>query len=121
MVIKVTDLKTLQTALETLCEFLSSRNLPSDCVFDSKLVACELLGNVLRHSTGNAELHGAVGEEFVELKIKAERIFQPPKESQCSDVFAESGRGLYLVDSVCAERTWTENGEIFVKIKIKKA
>lgn len=120
MTVEVNDLKTLQTALETLCAFLSSRDVHPDCVFDSKLVACELLGNVLRHSQGNAKLQGAIVEEFLELKIKAERHFSPPKNSSCSDVFSESGRGLYLVDSVCAERTLTENGEIFVKIKIKK-
>jgi anti-sigma regulatory factor (Ser/Thr protein kinase) len=120
MFFEVKDIATLQKAIHDFCEYLEQREVPPACVFDSKLVAHELVGNVLRHSNGIASLHGEIANGFVQLKIASTIPFEPPKMSRCSDVFEENGRGLFLVDKVCAERTYTEDGAIRVLIKIKK-
>ncbi len=108
-----------QRAVSELTAFLHAQKLSPNTVFDSKLVLHELLGNVLQHANGIASVEVDVGGGFVHVTVRAEKVFCPPKESVCPDCTAERGRGLFLVDSVCAERSFTENGEIFVKIKIE--
>jgi len=119
MLFEIDNSDTLQSALKTLCSFLAEKKLSEDCVFDCKLVVYELVGNVLRHSGGVAKLRSDVGEGFVKLEVFSSVPFVPPKESRCSDVFAENGRGLFIVDKVCEERICTPDGVIKVKIKIK--
>ena len=88
-----------------------------ESIFDCKLVLYELLGNVLKHGNGRAELRCAVEEEFVELQISSKGTLSLPRHTPCADVYAENGRGLFLVESVCFERTITEDG-ILVRIKV---
>lgn len=118
MFIEVKNYEALKKAMRELCDFLEACDVPEDNVFDSKLVVSELIGNVLQHSDGVASLESEIRGEFIELKVHSSARFCPPEESRCSDVYAESGRGLFIVDSVCTERTFTEDGSIKVLIKI---
>ncbi len=115
---EVRDYETLQKSIVDFCRFLSDFGVSSEKIFDCRLVADELLGNVLRHTHGVARMHVAMEEGFVLLTICASAPSTPPKTSVCSDVYAEHGRGLYLVDSVCAERIVKENGDVLVRIKM---
>ena len=119
MFIEVENFIALQAAMERLCEFLQNRNVPKDNVFDSKLVVCELIGNVLKHSKGVATLESEVADGLIRIKISSSSMFIPPEKSVCSDVYAEHGRGLFLVDSVCESRVVTDDGDILVTIKIQ--
>ena len=119
MVFEIENYTSLKSAVEELCNVLSSSDIPTDRIFDSKLVAYELLGNVLKHSGGSAKLHLWIKESELELKVLSTCAFCPPEKGKCADVYAENGRGLYLVDSVSAERICTEDGGILVRIKIK--
>ena len=119
MIFEIHNYQTLRSAVDALCDFLSSENVPDEGVFDSKLVAYELLGNVLKHAQGRASLHSALKNGFVELKLIAETPFIPPQTAQCADIHAEHGRGIYLVDSLCEQRCITEDGHLLVRIKIK--
>ena len=103
MTFKVSDYEGVQTALAGLCEFLSAHSIPKERIFDCKLVACELLGNVLKHSGGETGLTSRIEEECIELKIFSETFFPLPKRIECSDVFSESGRGLFLISKLCKE------------------
>jgi anti-sigma regulatory factor (Ser/Thr protein kinase) len=123
MIFEIENYQSLRRAVEELCDFLSVEKVPSDSIFDSKLAVYELLGNVLQHSGGSAKLHGGISDGYVELKISAEKIYCPPPKgamTECVDKYSEHGRGLFLVDSVCEERFMTDDGGIFIKIKIKK-
>lgn len=119
MVFKIENYATLRSAIEEFCNFLSTANVPKSSIFDSKLVLYELLGNVVKHSDGEASLQGGVENGFVEVKIFSSSPFQMPKHNPCADVQAEHGRGLFLVDSVCYERVETADGGILVRIKIQ--
>lgn len=119
MVFKIENYATLRSAIEEFCDFLSLSSVPQNSIFDSKLVLYELLGNVVKHTGGNASLQGSVKNGFVEVKILSSAPFQMPKHNPCADVHAEHGRGLFLVDSVCYERLETEDGGILVRIKIQ--
>lgn len=119
MIFQIENYVTLKSAVEELCDFLAAQKIAKDRIFDSKLVAYELLGNVLKHSGGGAKLAIELLQEYIELKVMAERVFCPPQRGKCAEVFSEHGRGLFLVDSVCQERTFTDDGGILVRIKIK--
>ena len=119
MQFEIKDVQTMQTALAEFCRFLDESRVSPQSIFDSRLVATELVGNVLRHAGGMAWFMGEIKDGFVELRVRAERPFIPPKTSQCSTVYSEHGRGLYLVDSVSAERITDENGVTVVKIVIR--
>ncbi|MBQ9713800.1 MAG: hypothetical protein IJV83_00585 [Clostridia bacterium] len=119
MIFEIENYVTLKSAVKEFCDVFNQKNIPSERIFDSKLVVYELLGNVLKHSGGSAKLAVELLQEYIELKIMAERVFCPPQKGKCAEVFSEHGRGLFLVDSVCTERTFTEDGGILVRIKIK--
>lgn len=120
MFFKVNNLKDLQDAMESLCEFLLGNEIPMESIFDSKLVVSELMSNVLKHSDGIASLHTEIKDGLINLKIMSTSSYVLPEKSVCSDVFSEHGRGLFLVDSVCHTRTQTSDGEIVVTLAIKK-
>lgn len=119
MIVKVKDYEMLQTALAELCLFLSSKDIPEDRIFDCKLVACELLGNVLKHTDGETGLKSCIQEGFIELKVLSDSFFALPERMECSDVFAESGRGLFLVSKLCSGQIFAEEDGIRVRIQIE--
>lgn len=118
MVFEIVSYESLKRAVDDFCAFLFSKNIPDDRIFDSRLAAFELLGNVLQHSEGGAKFSATVEEEHIELKILGANRYCPPEKGTCAEVYSEHGRGLYLVDSVCAERIVTDDGGILVRIKI---
>ena len=116
--VKIENIKDLQSATKALQRFLLDLGVNRDSVFDCKLVLNELVSNVLKHAKATATVQGRIIEGFGELKIYSETAFIPPEISTCSDVYSENGRGLFLVDSVCATRENTADGAILVTIKI---
>ena len=118
MVFEVENYSALQEAAAEFCRFLNEQNIPSEHIFDARLVINELVGNVLKHSDGKAKLRVELKDGFLEMSIASHKTYFPPEKSSCSDVYAEHGRGLYLVDAVCYERSMTSDGAILVKIKI---
>ncbi len=108
----------LEAALRQLCDFLSKQKIDEDTVFESKLISFELVSNVLCHSDGIAYFMGAVKDGFVEIEVGSDERFVPPERTTCSDVNAERGRGLYLVDCFCERRIATGDGvKVFIRIK----
>lgn len=119
MKIEVENRLMLKSALYALCEFLTDNGVSKERVFDSKLIASELVGNIFTHSTGKASMEIELLDGFVELEIGSTAPFTPPKETKLVEVLSEHGRGLYLVDALCYERLQTEDGTMKVRIKIE--
>ena len=117
MIFEIDDYSSMQDAITRFCLFLTQNKIPDERIFDSRLVANELVGNVLRHTQGRARLHGEIRGGFVELVVFSSVAYTPPKTTEKADLFAEHGRGLYLVDSVCHSRTTTKDGGILVRIR----
>lgn len=118
MIFEIDNYTSLRGAMEAVSQLLAERNVASERVFDTRLVISELVGNVLRHAKTSATLGVIFSGECIELRVCSEMPFVPPAVSKKVEVFAESGRGLFLVDSVSEERTCTKDGEIRVRIKI---
>lgn len=119
MVFKIDDYDSFKAAIDEICAFLSSRAVAEERVFDCKLVSHELIGNVLQHSGGGAVLEVELDDAYIRLTVRAEKPFCPPDKGECPQTDAERGRGLYLVDCVCAERVFTADGCIGVLIPIQ--
>ena len=119
MIFEIENYASLQEAVESLCNFLLEQGISKDYVFDSKLVAFELLGNVLKHADGKAKLQCRLVEKFVEMKIYTQEAFTLPENKSCPEAMAEHGRGLFLVNAVCQERFFMDEDGIRVQIRIK--
>lgn len=117
---EVHNYDTLQTALQALCDFLQAQQVPEHHVFDCKLIACELLGNVIKHASGTAKLLSELKEGVIELKIISNAVFFPQEKKTCVDVYAEHGRGLYLVERIAGGRVFLQDNGLLIRIPIEK-
>lgn len=120
MIFKVKDYDALQEALSALCAFLEGGKIPQERVFDAKLIACELMGNALKYAGGETGVESQIKEDCIELKIYSKQFFAIPKNVVCADLFAEHGRGLFLVHELCKGQMIAEEDGIRVRMEIKK-
>ncbi len=117
MKFEVNDLQMLRACLDVFCNFLEEADIAEQSIFDSRLVLSELAGNVLRHAGEKAHIQGAIVNGKIEVEVNSESRFLPPEQSKLPDLYAEHGRGLYLVDEVGEKRIITPAGGIRVIIK----
>ena len=120
MYFEIDDYNALKAALNSLCRGLSERDIPQETVYDSKLVADELLSNALRHGGGKAYFSVDVEEDMISLSVRSVHAFRPPDKSILSGREAEHGRGLYIVDALVETRRYSEEGGTSVVIRIRK-
>ena len=118
MYFEIDDFNALHEAVHQMCMQFSAERIPDDAVFNSKLVADELLSNVLRHGGGRAYFQAAREGDEIRICVRGSNGYRPPESSVCADVLAESGRGLFLVDNYCVRREFNEREGIRVFIKI---
>lgn len=114
----VGDLKDMHARLDTFTNFLRLADVADDDIFLSRLVSCELITNVIRHGGDEAAFTGVLTGDKIYITISADSLKNFDGEGNLPDVFAESGRGLYIVKSICGggiERG--DNGELQVYIK----
>ena len=118
-VFQVKDYASLQTMLDELCQALTEWHIAQEKIFDCKLIACELVGNVLKYANGQAGLRVELLEGAIRLKALSETYFALPEHIVCSGLYAESGRGLFLVNSLCEGRIAAEKDGITAVVKLK--
>lgn len=116
---EIADYNALHAALDKMCGALLRAEMSEETVFNSKLVAAELLSNVLQHGGGRATFRVEREGDEIRLCVKGENGYRPPEKSACADVLSESGRGLYLVDCFCERRDYTAQEGIRVFLKIR--
>ena len=85
MIFKIENYLALREAAEQFTAFLIEKKVDKERAFDCKLIVYELIGNVLKHSGGNATLYGEVEDGLICLKIGAERPFCPPNTAVCKN------------------------------------
>ena len=115
---QVKDRASLQTTLEQLCQVLAEWGVAQERIFDCKLIACELVGNVLKYATGEAGMRVSISKDGVEIKALSETFFELPENIVCSGLYAESGRGLFLVKSLCDGKVFSEEDGIVAIVKL---
>ena len=117
---KVDSLKNMSLHLQTFAEFLRLSGADDEDIFASKLVSCELITNVIRHGGDAAEFTGSLSSDTINITVTAESFKGLDMARPAPDVFAESGRGLYIVKSICSDIERGDRGEIKVVIKRNK-
>lgn len=120
MYFEIDSYNALRAALNTFCAGLAQRHVPQETVFDSKLVADELLSNALRHGGGKAYFTVAIDGDVISLSVRSLHSFRPPEESVLVNKESENGRGLYIVDRIVEARGYSEEGGTSVIIRIRK-
>lgn len=118
MYFEIDDFNALRQALHRMCRIFLNEQIPEDSVFQIKLVADELLSNVLQHGGGRAYFIVTRENDTVRMCVRGSNEYRPPDRSTCASVLSESGRGLYLVDRLCERREFSEKEGIKVYIKI---
>ena len=116
---QVKDCASLQTTLDEFCRALAEWRISQEKIFDCKLIACELVGNVLKYANGQAGLRVELLEGGVRIKALSETYFALPENIVCSGLYAESGRGLFLVNSLCEGQIAAEKDGITAVVKLK--
>lgn len=116
---KVEKLTEINAALQDFINYLQSDGMTEDEVFDCKLVSCELLTNVIRHLGETARFDGDVLPDSIVITVSSDSGYTVPPLLKLPDVFAESGRGLYIINSICGGDIFTVDGGICVRIKRK--
>ena len=114
---RVDDLKNMHAELKAFTEFLRSSGVGDDDIFSSKLVSCELITNVIRHGGDEAKFSGFVCGDEIVITVSAESLKGLELKAGMPDVFAESGRGLYIVKSICCGIERGDDGAIKATIK----
>ena len=71
---KVDNLKNMNDCLKPFLEFLRSFGVTDDDVFDSRLVSCELITNVIRHLGETANFEGGVNAENMEEYLACKKV-----------------------------------------------
>jgi len=120
MKFEIDDYNALHAALNRMCSDFEQECVPDDKVFDCRLIAAELLGNVLQHGSKRACFSAIVDGDEVILCVREEGTYRPPEVSSCADVTEECGRGLYLVDCMCTSREYSEEEGIRVTIRVTR-
>lgn len=94
---KVDNLNEMSSALSDFAEFLRGQQFCDDEVFASRLVSCELITNVIRHSGEEAEFVAELFPDRITITVIAKGLDGVNIHTEVPDVFAESGRGLYII------------------------
>ncbi len=109
----------LKEALRNMCAALFASDVPDDIVFESKVVVNELVVNALQYGGGRAYFTVRRDGSGVRIAVRGENAFRPPEKSVCSDLQAEHGRGLFLVDALAARRAYSESEGTIVILAIE--
>lgn len=103
--------------LNKFVSFLQSAEVDDDAVFYSRLVSCELITNVLRHCSGEAQFSAELTDSGVKITVCASAPSGKIAIPTLPDVLAESGRGLYIVNAVSGGNVTICGGDVTVIIK----
>ncbi|MCM1437619.1 MAG: ATP-binding protein [Roseburia sp.] len=116
---EVDDLKDMNAELARFLSYLRLSGADDDALFDSRLISCELITNVLRHCGGSACFSGELAGGEITITVCASN---PSGEITVPDLpaaLSESGRGLYIVNSVSGGNVRITGGNVTVKLIIK--
>ncbi len=117
---EVDDLKNMNVELARFLHYLTALGVDDDAVFDSRLVSCELITNVLRHCGCPAYFSGVLDSGEIVISVRATRPSGKICVPDLPTVLAEGGRGLYIVNSLSGGNVNIAGGNVTVKLILEK-
>ncbi len=118
---RVDNLKNMNACLKPFLDYLRSADVDDDAVFDSRLVSCELISNVLKHLGETANFEGTINADSIVITVSSESTDGSKIHADLPDVFAESGRGLYIIKTICRGNIFSDGCSVKVYIQRHKA
>ena len=116
----ISDLKAMNESLKEFAEYLRLMRVDEEDVFASRLVSCELITNVIIHSGQAAEFRGELAGADIAISVIANGMENVDLNPSLPDAFAESGRGMYIVNCICGGNVERRDGGLPAVIKKKK-
>lgn len=116
---KVSDLQKMNESLREFAAFLRANGIAEEDIFASRLVSCELITNVIIHSGEEAEFAGELKGGGIEITVTASGFENVNLSPTLPDVFAESGRGMYIVNCLSGGNLVRDGKSLKVFIKSK--
>ncbi len=109
----------LKAEIARMCGALEEMGVPENAVFSSRVVAHELLTNALEYGGGEAVFSFLKEGDEITICVRAKRAFRPPEKAARAELYAERGRGLFLVDALSVRRDYSEEAGIIAVIAIE--
>ena len=116
---EVDDLRNMNAELAQFLRYLKGLGVDEDAVFDSRLVSCELITNVLRHCGGSACFSGVFDDGEITITVCATKPAGEICVPDLPSALAEGGRGLYIVNAVSGGNVSISGGNVTVKLITK--
>lgn len=117
---EIDDISEMNAELFRFIKYLEGSGVDADAVFDSRLVSCELITNVLRHCGCSALFSGILSDGEITITVCASSPAGEISVPKLPEVLAESGRGLYIVNALSGGNVMIKGGNVTVKISANK-
>lgn len=114
----VDNLNEMSERLKALAGDLAARGISSGAVFNARLASCELLTNAIVHGGARAAYECEVLRDRLKITVSAKPCSPYPLNPPCPDILSETGRGIYIVRSVCLGDIERRDGVLTVYIGI---
>lgn len=114
---KVDDLKNMNEQLRSFDALLRESGVREDDIFLCRLASCELITNVIIHGRESAGFEGELFDDRISITVKAAGMDKANVDASLPSVFAESGRGMFIVKSICFGAIERTDGGLRVFIK----
>ncbi len=114
----VNDLKDMNARIGIFSDFLRSENVCDDDIFASKLVSSELIANVILHGGESAHFLGELFPDAIRITVTSPNQKDISLLTSLPDVFAERGRGLYIIRCFGEIERIKEGLRVLIKLHI---
>ena len=113
----VTDnLISMSDSLSSFSNRLKELGVREDAIFYSRLAGCELMTNAIRHGGGEAAFESEILSDRIRITVtSSDGSFAIT--ATLPDLMSESGRGLYIVKSICIGEIERDGKALTVYIK----
>ncbi|MCI8370483.1 MAG: hypothetical protein HFE41_04820 [Clostridia bacterium] len=114
---KVDDLKKMNEQLRAFDALLRKSGVREDDIFLCRLASCELISNVIIHGKESAGFEGELLDDRICITVKATGMELADTDASLPSVLAESGRGMFIVKSICFGAIERTDGGLRIFIK----
>jgi len=98
---RICTIENIRDVLNNMLVYIRTKTNNEDSIFNCRLIACELITNVLVHSKCGANLQVNCYNNKVEIIVESDIVFCGENKNNIPDCNSYSGRGLYLVHTLC--------------------
>ncbi len=115
----IQDYTKMTEAIRSACKDLAQKSVPEDRLYDCRLIATELIANVIQHQHTAADLSVELQKD--DIRITVESACRPDFDI-CAvlqpSAYDTTGRGLFIVKELCDNRVYRTEYGVTALLKI---